>query len=61
MEAMCGFRRVITTLDDRQLVIQSHLGEVVPHGKWLSYTRSLTACESSSVSVSELTGRFGAN
>ena len=50
MEAMCGFRRVITTLDDRQLVIQSHLGEVVPHGKWLSYVRtyvcSLTACES---------------
>lgn len=32
VEAMCGFRRVITTLDDRQLVIQSHLGEVVPHG-----------------------------
>ena len=35
MEAMCGFRRVITTLDDRQLVIQSHLGDVVPHGEQL--------------------------
>ena len=30
---MCGFRRIVTTLDDRQLVIQSHLGEVVPHGE----------------------------
>ena len=35
MEAMCGFRRVITTLDDRQLVIQSHLGDVVSHGEQL--------------------------
>lgn len=32
VEALCGFQRVITTLDSRSLVITSVPGEVVKHG-----------------------------
>ena len=31
-EALCGFRRVIKTLDKRELVITSHPGDVIKHG-----------------------------
>lgn len=31
-EALCGFRRVIKTLDSRELVITSHAGDVIKHG-----------------------------
>lgn len=31
VEALCGFKKVITTLDDRQLVIQTCPGEVIKH------------------------------
>ena len=33
-ESLCGFRKIITTLDKRQLVITSHAGDVVKHGKY---------------------------
>ena len=32
-EALCGFRRVIKTLDKRELVITSHPGDVIKHGR----------------------------
>ena len=31
-ESLCGFRKVIETLDNRQLVVTSHAGDVVKHG-----------------------------
>ena len=31
-EALCGFRRVIKTLDKRELVITSHPGDVIKQG-----------------------------
>ena len=31
-EALCGFHKVITTLDKRKLVITSHPGDVIKHG-----------------------------
>ena len=31
-EALCGFTRVVKTLDDRDLVITSHPGDVIKHG-----------------------------
>lgn len=33
-EALCGFHRVIKTLDNREIVVMSHCGEVVKHGRW---------------------------
>ncbi|CAI7997603.1 DnaJ homolog subfamily A member 1, partial [Geodia barretti] len=31
-EALCGLKRIIRTLDDRQLVISTHAGDVIKHG-----------------------------
>ena len=31
-EALCGFSRVIKTLDSREIVITSHPGDVIKHG-----------------------------
>ena len=31
-EALCGFRKVIHTLDHRELVISTHAGDVIKHG-----------------------------
>lgn len=31
-EALCGFHRIIKTLDNRELVITSHPGDVIKHG-----------------------------
>ena len=31
-EALCGFQKVITTLDDRQLLVSTIPGEVIKHG-----------------------------
>ena len=36
VESLCGFKRVITTLDKRSLLIVSHVGDVITHGKLLS-------------------------
>ncbi|XP_078731927.1 dnaJ homolog subfamily A member 1-like isoform X1 [Lampetra fluviatilis] len=33
VEALCGFQRLISTLDDRVIVITSHPGEVIKHGE----------------------------
>ena len=33
VESLCGFKRVITTLDKRSLLIVSHVGDVITHGK----------------------------
>ena len=32
VESLCGFKRVITTLDKRSLLIVSHSGDVIKHG-----------------------------
>lgn len=32
VESLCGFKRVITTLDKRNLLIVSHTGDVIKHG-----------------------------
>lgn len=32
VEALCGFKRTIETMDDRTLLITSHPGEVIKHG-----------------------------
>ena len=34
-EALCGFKRVIHTLDKRELVICTHPGDVIKHGQGL--------------------------
>lgn len=39
VEALCGFQKVIRTLDDRDLVITSVPGEVIKHGD-LKYVMS---------------------
>ena len=31
-EALCGFKKVIHTLDKRELVISNHAGDVIKHG-----------------------------
>ena len=31
-EALCGFTKIVKTLDDRDLVIMSHSGDVIKHG-----------------------------
>ena len=35
-EALTGFKKLITTLDQRQLLIQTFQGEVIKHGKTVS-------------------------
>ena len=39
-EALCGFHKIIKTLDNRELVITSHPGEVIKHGKGSSNLQS---------------------
>ena len=34
-EALCGFQKTIEMLDNRQLVITSHPGEIIRPGKFL--------------------------
>lgn len=41
-EALCGFHKVIKTLDDRELVIMSHPGDVIKHGKGSLVVNTLT-------------------
>ena len=36
VESLCGFKRVITTLDKRSLLIVSHVGDVITHGMVMS-------------------------
>ena len=41
-EALCGFQKTIEMLDNRQLVITSHPGEIIRPGKFLvNYARTL--------------------
>ena len=35
-EALCEFRRVIRTLDGRELVISTHAGDIIKHGRILA-------------------------
>ena len=37
VESLCGFRRAITTLDKRSLLIISPPGDVMKHGKFMLY------------------------
>ena len=36
VEALCGMHKIIHTLDDRKLLLQTHPGDVICHGRLLA-------------------------
>ena len=35
VEALCGFEKLITTLDNRTLIVQSFIGDIIKPSKYL--------------------------